>query len=133
MKAKTEAKLTYSSDRIRLDYLREASKNATIKPPDEELLTDTWDGYDDLTYVQKVGSGLRYYEGWVDSCWEQLLLKPGYEEMSYAEAIEKFVAERLVRIAEIAGYEIASYEFTEWDDDADILIVDLKIKTPDKI
>jgi hypothetical protein len=66
---------------------------------------------DDLTYTQKVGDMIIQSEMWAQSCWEGLYSKPEYQGLSHKEAIEKFMKERIPKIAELLNLEFIRYEF----------------------
>ena len=109
----------YSSDQIRLLYLQDWV-SASSQPPEYSLLLDTWNDYDDLTYVQKTESGVRYFEGWVDSCWEGLFQKTEFSDLNAEDAMRKFVAERFTQIAHVAQMKIDNWGFHD-----SVLIIDL--------
>jgi hypothetical protein len=102
----------YESDNSRLYSLREALlKGVTDEQVVMSMLTDTWDGYDDLSFVADRGDYIDYYEGFVQSCWDGVYIKQEYKGLSKSDAVEKMVDERFSKIAAHLNLKIKSWSF----------------------
>lgn len=114
----------YISDNIRDQHIKNALNSEIDNTPiDKKRLTDTWDGYDDLTVVKKIDDKtLVYYEGFVKSCWNGLFSKPEYKGLKKDEAVRKLVEDRIAEIAKNNGLEILEYFFK-----SNILTIKLEI------
>jgi len=114
MKVKVEYWLTkYSlpSDNIRFYYIQKALYEPTEEKVDIKKLTDTWDGYDDLVFVENNGDSIIFYEGFVKSCWDSLFMKEEYRGLSKEEAVQKMIDDRFTRISNDSGITIEDYSF----------------------
>jgi hypothetical protein len=110
----------YPSDELRLWCLQNCIL-ASFQPPEYSMLLDAWNGYDDLTYIQKTEDGIRYFEGWVDSCWQGLFEKMEYNDLNAEDAMRKFVEERFTQIANVAQMKIDKWGFYDH-----VLVIDLR-------
>lgn len=97
--------LRHFSDEIRLDMLEGALK----EQPREKEEVD-WDEVacaDFQTQVFHYDDGsVGFFEVWSDDCFEALFEKRGYKRLGYEEALEKFLRERMPKIAAHAGLQI---------------------------
>jgi hypothetical protein len=102
--------------------------NYNIEKPDDEMLLDDWDGYDDQVYIQNLLSEdkIVFYEGWVDSCWNAVYQKPQYKGLNEKEVIKSIIENRFPRIAEEFNMEVKDYGY--YYDDGYIMYVILKKK-----
>lgn len=107
-----EQYLNYISDRIRLDYLKNAiDSKISNEQPSANKLKDTYDGYDDLTIVYNRGTYIDYYEGFVQSCWVGFYNKEEYKGLNKTEIVDKFISDRFSKIAKLLNYKIVDYDF----------------------
>ena len=111
-----------TSDLIRMELIDMFFQNVNENPnynlndPDYFQLIDDWDGYDDQVYIQNnlKNNEFIFWEGWVDSCWDALYIKPQYEGLNKIDAIEKVITERFPRIGEEFGYIIKDYNYFKY-------------------
>ena len=99
------------SDNIRFYYIQKAIYEPTEEKVVLKKLTDTWDGYDDLVFVENDGNDIIFYEGFVKSCWDSLFLKDEYKGLSKDDAVNKMIEERFTRISNDLGLKIHDYIF----------------------
>ena len=104
-------KYSLPSDNIRFYYIQKALYEPTEKKVDIKKLTDTWDGYDDLVFVESNGDSIVFYEGFVKSCWDSLFMKEEYKGLSKEEAVQKMIDDRFTRISNDLGLTIEDYSF----------------------
>lgn len=114
--------------------LKEEGEDYSPEDPDYDELLDPYDGYNDQTYIQNIGTDIIiYYEGWSSLCWDALYQKPEYKGLSKEEALEKFLNERVPIIVREVGCIIidSGYEWYEsWKEDVDdgyVTFVKMKI------
>lgn len=101
--------LTYESDKIRYNYMKEglmSSINTTIPSA-----IDVYNS-EDLTMVKNHGDFIVYYEYFVKSCWDSLYDKTEYKGLKKKDALQKLVEERFARIASLLGCKILSWNFS---------------------
>lgn len=109
----------YVSDIMRMKIIDNFFIQTSINPdynieyPDYNKLIDTWDGYDDMTYIQNnlKNNEFIFYEGWVNSCWKGLYLKKEYKELNKKDAIIKVITERFPIIGNEFQYHIKNFEY----------------------
>lgn len=103
----------YVSDNIRETHILNAlNSEIDITPINKKKLIDTWDGYDDLTKVQKISDNeLIYYEGFVKSCWDGLYSKSEYKGLNKIDAVDKLVNDRISEIAKNNNLGILDHTF----------------------
>ncbi len=117
-------KYNLPSDNIRFYYIQKAIYEPTGEKVNIKKLTDTWDGYDDLVFVENDGDDIIFYEGFVKSCWDSLFMKEEYKGLSKDEAVQKMIKDRFARISNDLGLDIKEYTF-----DGEILEIIFNKKT----
>lgn len=126
MSNRKECKIDYFSDKVRLAYIQNPMEFSNI----DVYKLDEFNEDNDFVIVKKHGNRLKYYEQWLYSCWEALLNKDEYKELSKYEALDKFINERFTKIAEVVEYTINNYEFVLSNNEEDeyengILIIEM--------
>jgi hypothetical protein len=104
-------KYNLPSDNIRYYYIQKAKYEPTDEKVEIKKLTDTWDGYDDLVFVENDNDKIIFYEGFVKSCWDSLFMKDEYKGLSKDEAVQKMIDGRFTRIADDLDLIIEDWNF----------------------
>jgi len=126
-----QCNLSYISDRMRLDYVKGGfNKPTELQQYTKEELAEDLLNQDDLVMVLNYGSYVKYYEKFVDSCWDALFQKPEYKNLEIGEAVTKLVNERLKKVAEYAGGDLVDWS---WDEDLEILELIIQKKDMNEI
>lgn len=81
----------------------------------------------DFIVIRKKGNTLRYYENWLESCWQALYKKPQYKGLPRTQAIDLYTRERFGEIARLGGYRVLRYSYSHG-----ILFVEMENKAMNK-